>query len=347
MLIDAINNSWYIRELRAYFDQIDMGRIDFAYKNNNTLLKWYIALVWFDRRPAYFINDSAKRYLFNSDWKIQSVDYPNWDLYIKWVIENWDITQHIKDIVLEREKINQSDLSGYHSWRTRDFSSGAKIRVWLEIERSEYPYRDDFNILSSKGWRAERDGSVRWWEYITPILDIDKAYSFVKEVDFILKNKPSRACWWHIHLSMSDYLSEYLYSRIKEYRPILWALYPSRALNSYCSKNWGWRYRDVIISQYWTVEFRIFPQLRSLKQLEFRLALIKFFATNHITSKEEAINKIWWVEFLSVLDIVYKTIDRKIEIISKIFRAYEIDENKIEEVLNFARIEIEKLRKNK
>ena len=352
MLIRDINSSWLTPKIKAYLKKITSEGVEpkVGYKrlrSDNSMLffEWYI---WIHNSSlCYFNNNWAYQYLFNWD-RIEWVDFSNeWDLYIEWVIENWKITQAVIDIELEREKIDASFLSWYHSWRHRDYSNGSSIRVWLEIERAEYIYKDEFDILLKNNWRVERDGSVAWWEYITPILDIDKAYDFIKECSFVLKNKVSGACWWHIHLSVKWVESDTLYRRLNNYRPILWALYPRRAINSYCHKNWSWRYRDILITDYWTVEFRIFPQLRSLTQTKFRLALVKFFASNPIASRDEAIAKIWWIEFLSILDIVYKTTDRKIEILSRILRAYEIDENEISDVMNFAKVEIEKLRKNK
>ena len=230
-------------------------------------------------------------------------------------------------------------LDDYHENESEDLSNWAQIKVWLEIERKNYLTRWQVKQLINNKWRCEKDWSVDWWEYITPILDINKAYNFIEETKFVLNWRDSSSkCGWHIHISHSNYNSHSLYAWVRYYRPILWALYPSRSLNNYSSKEWDPEEHSVDVwIRYCTVEFRIFPILRSLKQVKFRLALLNFFVNNLATSKNRALEVLneKSLEFISILDIAYKSLERKQEVLERIINAFEINSEKDEEIKTF------------
>ena len=265
------------------------------------------------------------------------------------VIQEWWVDINI-EIPNEDDRLaGYNYLDDYHENESEDLSNWAQIKVWLEIERKNYLTRWQVKQLCKRKWRCERDWSVDWWEYITPVLDIDKACSFIEESKFVLNwSDSSSSCGWHIHISHTWYNSFELYAWMRYYKPILWALYPSRSRNSYSSKDWDPEEHsvDVWIREY-TVEFRIFPILRSLKQVKFRLALLKFFVTNLCPSKNGVLKILndKSLEFISILDIAYPTFAKKISILTRIMKAYELDDTKETEILEYLTKQCEVLNK--
>jgi len=253
--------------------------------------------------------------------------------------------------------LNCSDiLQWYHSYnlvnrssRDLDLSEWWKIKVGFEIERDSFLSYEHCVILQNDWWRCERDGSVRGWEYITPILDMNKAYEFIEKYSFVLNwTNNSNRCWWHIHISIEGKNTDKIYNNIEWFRPVLWGLYPQRALRNY-SNRFNSKYShsvDVWVRER-TVEFRIFPILRSLNQVRFRLALIRFFITNVWNTKEQALNVIneKSVEFLSILHISYPTIRKKINVIKRIIKAYEIDVAEEKNIIAYLRKQCDELEK--
>lgn len=229
----------------------------------------------------------------------------------------------------------------HNNWDYWDKSNWAKIKIWLEIEKEEW--LEDYEVLTSNSFWINDDWSVDWWEYTTPVLDIENAIEFLGQVKFrpLFDLPTSSNCGWHIHISHSDYNNEALYYKIKEYRPILWALYPERSRNNYCSKSeWDTNphsKRSDVHIHYNTVEFRIFPAVESFNQVKFRISLLNFFVNNLIDTKEEALNILneKSLEFISILDIAYKSLERKQEVLERIVSAFEVDSTKDWEIKTF------------
>lgn len=223
-------------------------------------------------------------------------------------------------------------LDWYHSsgdeakWRAR-MPEKWDILVWLELERAKYPEYTAVQHCIDRWWRAESDCSVRWWEYITPILHIDEALDEIQENIGILNAPIDDNCGWHIHISIVWKTSEELYEYFRWWRPLLWGLYPARVRNSYCSRH-GNRYDhsvDVWVRSH-TVEIRIFPWAENLKTIEFRLALIRYMIKRPFDDIEKALKHIntlkWLKEIIDVLDIVYGTVERKMKAIERILKFY-------------------------
>jgi len=222
----------------------------------------------------------------------------------------------------------------------------SKYRFWIEIETDEVVDIDVANTLKENGWRCERDWSVEWWEYITPILPLsEKGIEFVKTywgeaIEWV--SSGSSDCGGHIHISEKDREAKDLYNDVKHYRQVLWWIYPWRTNRMYCNKdeeNEEKKYRDVrICTKYNTVEFRIFPWLDSLKQVDFRLELIQFFITNVANTKQEALTYLneKQVEFLNILDVVYPSLEKKMQVISRIYKFYELDETSFKKICSKA-----------
>lgn len=193
-------------------------------------------------------------------------------------------------------------LYWYHSTSHKDFSEGHKYRIGIEIEKSEIVW--NHIKLRNEGWGCERDGSVAA-EYVTPILNVDNAYDWIMRTwSNVVDGKVDKSCGWHINVSIAWLSWTQVYNWIKYYRPLLWALYPKRATNSYCNRDWSGKYVDFRVDSN-LVELRIFPWLKWKKTLKFRIELVKFMLKNPCNSIEEAFEKLISDEFYEVFDIVY------------------------------------------
>lgn len=248
-------------------------------------------------------------------WGESVIEYNNetyltLDIDFYWlVIENWVAYWTINCPICWVLHRNNSTcqckrLDSYHSTWDVDLSWGSKCKIGIEIEKDELIWNHP--KYKSLWWGCEQDGSVKA-EYITPILDIDKAYDWIVETGLpIVDGKVSKNCWGHMNISRVWYSPKDLYGYIKFYRPLLWALYPKRALNSFCHRTWSpdSKYTDFSIKSN-RVEVRIFPWLKGKKTLKFRIELCKFMLMNPVNSIEEAFEKLLSDDFYDVFSLVY------------------------------------------
>lgn len=304
------------------------------------------------------------KYINHNIWVFYN-ELPEWysDYWEKQWISLWnndDDDTRERVTVLKLKKI--SDLYKWSDWKYRiekeenaweircsfwDRSEWASVTIWIEIEKDERAEDELSAKLIMAEWWVDNDGSVDWWEYTTPILDIDKSLEYLKDFKWLYELETSSSCWWHIHLMDKSRTQDKLYDDVKHYKPLLIWLYPARARNSYCNaQNLETNKYSAIHKHYsWTLEFRIFPWVRNFRNLEFRINLLKFIVNNPTANKEEAIAKIWTIEFLTILNIAYRALDRKIEILERILRAYEIDDENLKEICELAKNECSKLNK--
>jgi len=232
---------------------------------------------------------------------------------------------------------DSTGLDWYWTWTSEHIlnSEKSEFRFWIEIEKNDCVSESGIDQLKEKGWRCEEDSSVCWWEYISPILPFNN-----EGIEWLLKTwhdmindyGTNGDCGGHIHISQKNKQASELYGEVEHYRQILWWIYPGRAGASYCNKdteNPDSKYRDVRIHpKYNTVEFRIFPGVENDNQIKFRLALLTFFITNKTTTKQGALDILnkKQSEFIDILNIVYKDLAKKMEVVQRIYKFYEINE---------------------
>lgn len=276
---------------------------------------WYKEIL-----PEWAIKMVTWYYVDSSKWCVQLW---NWEWCYEWDAEfdeEDNCYYYIDDDYL---------LDWYHDNDDEWFAKW-DIRVWIELEKARMPARSAIAKARDKGWRCEDDWSVNGGEYITPVLDLDKAVEFCKESEKLFTTwEVDETCWWHIHLSIKNETTAKTYEKLQWFRPILWGLYPKRASCRWSNKEariWD-KYRDLNVNNR-TIEFRIFPWIKTIKSLAFRLALIKFFIENDGSTKEKAIESLnnKQEEFIALLDSPYPQLDKKIAVLKRIFKAYEVDE---------------------
>jgi hypothetical protein len=194
-------------------------------------------------------------------------------------------------------------VDDYHNGslhHTMDFedAKNPNIRVGLEIEKEDYDVKtslciSDFKSLYPK-WRKESDGSLddeSGYELISPamMLDVDKIMDYINAKTTLVEHINagfSSSCGGHINISDTTKTPYELYDDICGYLPILAALYQSRTEIDFCqifSKDYmrtsGRKYQMVNIHSN-RIEIRIFPAVRNMETMKFRLTLLEYMLTH-------------------------------------------------------------------
>lgn len=204
------------------------------------------------------------------------------------------------------EFVNYTGMNGYHSTvgrRMDNVNDSHPYRIGFEVEKLniEAKRRIEAHVTLAPGWVAERDGSLDGagaggYELISPAYNtcfIDRINSDLDSMDWAIDAVPAsrmhaNACGGHIHISDSRVTADALADRIKPLFPLLMVMYPNRLRNSYvnCNKfgymkqRTGNKYQPFYIRSSEigrTIEFRIFPHVKSVKQLKWRMRLICYF----------------------------------------------------------------------
>lgn len=176
-----------------------------------------------------------------------------------------------------------------------DLSAKSNFNLGFEIEKEdlfvkESIYLDDFKSQTNELWRKEKDGSLdndSGFELISPVFPLNKnlIVDYIKNNHILLEHinaDYSSSCGGHIHLSMKHFNGEELFGHISCFMPLLYALYPSRAKNTYTQskpKNQMQKSLDKYQAvKIWSnrIEIRIFPAVKNVENLAFRIDLIQY-----------------------------------------------------------------------
>lgn len=187
--------------------------------------------------------------------------------------------------------------SGYHSGRGRGWKAGdnPKFTVGFEIEKED----DEAGLIhwsavySRTGWIKENDGSLddNGYELVSPIFDlytdaVDKEIAEDYDLQSLIDADFSDNCGGHINLGSKIYSPAQLFEGLSAFMPLLYSMYTSRLSRNYCQAKLKHQYRsssDKYASVYIkdnVVEFRIFPAVRSVKNLLWRRDLIRLMCDN-------------------------------------------------------------------
>jgi hypothetical protein len=204
----------------------------------------------------------------------------------------------------EEDEDNENYISPYHSggthWHNYSGKSETSIFFGVEIEKEDEDVLNSINISEFKerynDWRKESDGSLNdsGFELISPIFPLDIPYfvDYVKNNPVLLNHvmaESSKRCGGHINISENNKTPDQLFDRIQWYVPLLYALYPNRKTIDYCQsksidriKQDKRKYGAIYIKSE-CIEIRIFPAIKNLNQLEFRLKIIEMMCNNHVS----------------------------------------------------------------
>ena len=181
--------------------------------------------------------------------------------------------------------------SGSRSWRV---DSNTAWTMGFEVEK------EDKDVMKScyyhdlpHNWTKEKDSSLSdssGFELISPVYNLfDVLHEQDIEGSHMLKEhinaKHGSSCGGHIHIGSKLYNTEQLFNGISGFLPILYALYENRISVNYCKAKKKHEYltRDKYSAVYvrdTTVEFRIFPAVKSVDNLKWRIDLLRIMVRN-------------------------------------------------------------------
>jgi hypothetical protein len=201
----------------------------------------------------------------------------------------------------------KNDRYGYHSQKPKFVDSDAIFKIGVEIEKESFEgaLHPAPKIYDSFGWVKERDGSLDGhigYELVSPAYPLFSDH-IIKEAEAIENTFPqlingaiSHACGGHIHFSKSGTNGGDLLQAYCGYLPLLYAIYKGRTKISFSQakekdeiKGSGEKYQAVRVLRD-RIEFRIFPAVKNLKSLKWRINLLRYMAKNPSENPLKVVN---------------------------------------------------------
>jgi hypothetical protein len=206
----------------------------------------------------------------------------------------------------EDENDSNNPRFGYHSCEHYDYSEGSEYKVGFEIEKEceDGCAHSHYHIRSRFGWVKERDGSLDdeiGFELVTPQYDLfspklmEDANKIEEAYPKLINGAVSSSCGGHVHFSKAETMGSDLLESICGYLPILYSIYEHRINKSFCEvkekeemKRSDNKYQAVKVMR-GRIEFRIFPAVKNLQVMEWRVDLIRIMAKNPSANPLEVI----------------------------------------------------------
>lgn len=189
-----------------------------------------------------------------------------------------------------------------HPERHADFFVGFEIE---KAQRSTVLSITGQDFVRHTGWGKEWDSSLGDWGYelVSPIYDImeDGYLQEIEEMPILkqhIEAKCNDRCGGHINISSRKHTPYGLYEGIKNYIPLLYTMYAKRMLNQYCAAK---TFADIEDNEYsdghylavkikkHLIELRIFPKVETVKQLKWRVGLLRVMLNNLNKTEHEII----------------------------------------------------------
>jgi hypothetical protein len=194
------------------------------------------------------------------------------------------------------EEEEESYTRDYHSSRNQEkiiFTKAPQFFIGIEVEKEDQTVKESISIGDFEGqcpgYKKERDGSLddkSGFEMITPPYELvpDKIMEHIKANEVLVDHfnaSHSYSCGGHVNLSEEGLSGEELFSKLKGYNPLLYALYHKRIDKSYCKgksnhdlKSENEKYQAVKIHGN-RIEYRLVSAVHDLNTLEWRLKLFE------------------------------------------------------------------------
>ena len=198
----------------------------------------------------------------------------------------------------EDRRYDYGDLYGYHSMSPLwDCSVDTLYRFGFEAEKEDSKgqiiaqvYQGHREDLLPHKFRAERDGSLGSYgfELISPIYDLMSMdyYEHLSNpiLNFLIHSDTTYRCGGHVTISKKGATSDYYKAKAEQIIPLLYALYPKRAKMRGYSKffkrgDYNERYNAINLMDD-RMEIRIFSGIKNLKQLKWRIELLRILFSN-------------------------------------------------------------------
>lgn len=264
--------------------------------------------------------------------------------------ENLISKSEMYDALINDAPYGDGRLFGYHSrsepeWHT---TRAAKFRFGFEAEKEDHygqtvaqVYQGNEPDDLNHGYRAERDGSLNHhgFELISPVYNLqDDAWIAHLQspcLSYLIHSATTYRCGGHITVSVKGWEKEAYTRKAAHILPLLYALYPKRAKTAgyarfYNKDDYEQRYNAINITND-KMEIRIFAGIKNLKQLKWRIQLLKIlFCDFHVnyTDYEDIYRSM--LDFNSPLarhlyEIYKKKYGEKIMLTHAYHKAYEKD----------------------
>ena len=219
---------------------------------------------------------------------------------------NSEQSQHHDRIVCKRANFKNFRYD-YHSQKPKRTYTNAEFKIGVEIEKesldgASHKHTDIFNRF---GWVKERDGSLNdrvGYELVSPAYNlfsnkmVNEAEALEARFPMLINGEASSACGGHIHFSRKHTSGEETLEMYCGYLPLLYAIYKGRTKQSYSHaqekesmKHSGSKYQAVRVLRD-RIEFRIFPAVKNLKSLAWRIELLRYMAKNPTASPLKVVN---------------------------------------------------------
>ena len=214
----------------------------------------------------------------------------------EWYHES-DDNSHCHDENEDDDYQDSNPRFSYHSCEHFDYSNDSEYKVGIEIEKecSDGCEHSHYSIRERFGWVKERDGSLCdeiGYELVSPAYDLfsDKIMNDAEKIEeafpMLIDGRTSSNCGGHIHFSKRDTMGADLLESVCGYLPLLYSIYEHRINKTYCKveekeamKNSDNKYQAVKVMRS-RIEFRIFPAVKNLQVMQWRLDLIRLMAKN-------------------------------------------------------------------
>ena len=215
-------------------------------------------------------------------------DYCDLDLYY------WDSDGLIHEEPEPEEEEDNYNFE-YHGSSPAFFALNNEVKIGFEIEKEDYTeyssiYASD--LQRNTGWGKENDGSLGdgGFELVSPIFPLHNTLSYFEEkfnkISNLINADYSNRCGGHINYSHPNFTSEELLNEVSGWIPLIYSLYEHRLNNNYCAgksleslKNDRVKYQAINIKSR-CLEFRVFPAVKNVKNLLWRLRLIQIMDLN-------------------------------------------------------------------
>lgn len=177
---------------------------------------------------------------------------------------------------------------GSNPWFKADHNAP---KIGFEIEKEDLDAKESVyarDLQNRLGWGKENDGSLdseSGFELVSPVYSLTESLDYFKaefeKLSDLINADYSSNCGGHINYSHPSFSSWELIDAIKGYFPLLYAIYTHR-INSRWSKaksaqkliDEREKYQSVNIKNQ-CIEFRIFPAVKNVQNLLWRVELIQ------------------------------------------------------------------------
>jgi hypothetical protein len=238
------------------------------------------SVAWIELNSGGYVNAIHEHHLhsYNGRWFVSEADMISWKRY------------------------NIRYVSPYHSDSSSEYIfddiKPERFQVGFEVEKEDINVRNsisinDFKTATGGYWRKESDSSLdsnSGFELISPYMDfnVDRIAQYLHESDVIIQHINAEydlaTCGGHINLSDKQQNGIELFESISGYVPVLYSMYSNRLRSGYSQglKKEELKHgaRAAVCVKPNRIELRLFPAIRNVDILLFRLRLLRFMCEN-------------------------------------------------------------------